>query len=152
MMEGLQEFDQSKEMVDYLTKGLSDNKITPLQFNLMSTLVASCENNVWSASSLMLGLRSAVADKKWDVEDHNKMVKRDKWLSELSIGTRVCIPVNNRRRGRTFRNGAITKIYNGKNGAVYTVKIDFAYYGPSYRSKAKTIFKVMKFDLEQINE
>lgn len=148
----LQEFDQSKEMVDYLTNELSSNKITPIQFNLMSTLIATCENNVFTATSLLLSVRNAVSDKKWDIDNHNEKLKREKWISEIAIGTRVHIPVNNRRRGRTFRNGAITKIYNGKNGTVYTVHVDQPYWGPSYKSKAQQNFKVMASDLEQVNE
>jgi hypothetical protein len=143
-------FDEDKELVAYLKESLETGGISPLQFNLISTLLASYNNDSYKASRIISNLHYAINQKRTSVINANSYAKRKEWLSELAIGTRVNIPVNKRRYGRSFREGEIIKIYNGKRGTVYTIKTDSPFYGNQYRSKARSIFRVMSDDLRMV--
>lgn len=162
----LENFDAEKEIANYLVKKLEEKVINENQFNLMSSLVALNENDTYITYLQFSRLDGHVSGIKRKLINNKEATEHEQWLNSLSVGDPVEIRVGETKRKNGYLEfGVITKIFKGKKGTTYTVKLThpYVYYRRNHgegmknrwsewhpqSKKEKSIFKVKEHELNK---
>lgn len=145
----------------FLEKRLERGEIDEVKFNLITLLVATYGNDMTAVSKLSNDLSSVryhVSDKFDAIRKAKADKERKEWEGSVVVGTRVEVRVGQTRRRTGDRHYAsVTKIYKGKFGMVYTVKLDDPHvywrrdrYTYHNRRHEKFIFKYFLKDMKAV--